>query len=488
MSHQVLETLLVKRMERFHYLLEKAQFQFKQYQYDGVKWCIRNELRPDPPGNTRGGFIADEMGLGKTIMMIGTMFVNYLPRTLIVVPPVLIQQWFNEIYSASGHEALLFYGNDKKIITQEDINCSPIVLTTYNMLLPEDCLLKNVAWNRVIFDEAHHLRNSDTRRYRSCKQIKARVRWLLTGTPVQNRKQDFYNLCCASGMKSSFYMDPDNLRIIGRNFVLRRTKQQVGIDLPPVNEEQRIVDWKNPKEMMLSEEIHSLLPNQTYVSLSKRKRLAELFGKAGVLTALLRARQSCIMPNLMRNNMELFCKMGWIAPESMEALSYSSKLDAVIELMLERKDNGKGKIVFCHFQSEIDAIAERLSQGGMLKVVTYDGRNSGGHNLATLAEPADALVIQIQTGCEGLNLQNNFSEIYFVSPHWNPCVEDQAIARCHRIGQTKPVDVFKFEMRGFKKEATAEINPITLEKYVNKIQHIKRDISRQILSEARDCQ
>jgi len=478
------ETLVSKRLERFHYLLEKAQFQFKQYQYDGVNWCVRNELRPDPPGNCRGGFIADEMGLGKTIMMIGTMFVNYLPHTLIVVPPVLIQQWFNEIYTASGHEALLYYGVDKKFITQHDIMSSPIVLTTYNMLLPEDCLLKKIVWNRIIFDEAHHLRNSNTRRYRSCKQIKARVRWLVTGTPVQNRKQDFYNLCCAAGMKSSFYMAPDNLRTIGRNFVLRRTKQQVGINLPPVKKERRIVDWKNPKEMMLSEEIHSLLPNQTHVSSSKCKRLAEVFGKSGVLTALLRARQSCIMPNLMRNNMELICKMGLISPESIEALSYSSKLDAVIELMLERKDNGKGKIVFCHFQSEIDAIAERLSEGGMAKVVTYDGRNSGGHNLATLAEPADALVIQIQTGCEGLNLQHNFSEIYFVSPHWNPYVEDQAIARCHRIGQSKPVDVFKFEMRGFKKEATAEINPITLEKYVNKVQNIKRDISKQIL----DCQ
>ena len=152
--------------------------------------------------------------------------------------------------------------------------------------------------------------------------------------------------------------------------------------------------------------------------------------------------------------------------------------------MLERKDNGKGKIVFCHFQNEIDAIADRLSAGGMIKIVTYDGRNSGGHNLAKLAEPADALVIQIQTGCEGLNLQKNFSEIYFVSPHWNPCVEDQAIARCHRIGQTRPVDVFKFEMRGFKKDVNAnELDPITLEKYVNKIQNIKRDISRQIFSE-----
>ena len=494
LRNELFEDIVDERMKRFKYLLDNAKFQFKQYQYEGVKWCIRNELRPDPPGNVRGGFIADEMGLGKTIMMIGTMYCNYLRRSLIVVPPVLIQQWFNEIYRVSGHKALLFYGNHKKYIIQDDINTATIVITTYNMLFQEDCLLKNITWNRVIFDEGHHLRNSNTIRYRTCKQIKARIRWIVTGTPVQNKKKDFYNLCSALGMNSSFYKVPENLRLIGRNFVLRRTKHQLGINLPPVNIKQCIVEWESHQEMTLCEEIHSLLPKQTYVSIKKRQNLSEFFGKSGVLTAILRARQSCIMPELMRKHIEqvfIYHNNSFIQTEYLKSLtSYSSKLNAVIKLMLQRKDNGKGKIVFCHYQTEIDSITQRLFDGGMLKVVTYDGRNSGGHNLATLAEPADALVIQIQTGCEGLNLQNHFSEIYFVSPHWNPCVEDQAIARCHRIGQTNPVDVFKFEMQGFTNgpEPTTEFKPITLETYVNQIQNKKRDISRQIFCEARACQ
>ena len=476
------EALVASRMERFNIILEKAQFQFKQYQHDGVEWCVKNELRPNPVSNIRGGFIADEMGLGKTIMMIGTMFVNYLQRTLIVVPPVLIQQWAKEIFSASGHKALLYYGDDKKNITVLDIERAPIVLTTYNSIFPIQCLLKKIVWSRVIFDEAHHLRNCETRRFKSCKQIKARVRWLVTGTPIQNKKQDFYNLCSAAGMKPSFYTDPANLRTIGKNFVLRRTKEKVGILLPPVCKNNKIVEWKNKKEMMLSEEIHALLPNQTHVSVVKRRHLAEAFGSKAFVS-ILRARQSCVLPSLMRGSVEHWFRKGLISSEYMEALDYTSKLDAVIELIVSRKDNEKGKIIFCHYHGEIDIIAQKLKDSGLKKVVTYDGRNSGGENLASLAEPADALVIQIQTGCEGLNLQHNFSEIYFVSPHWNPCVEDQAIARCHRIGQLKPIDVFKFEMGGFAKDQDSEVDPCTLEKYVNIVQDIKREISRQILGD-----
>jgi superfamily II DNA or RNA helicase len=132
-----------------------------------------------------------------------------------------------------------------------------------------------------------------------------------------------------------------------------------------------------------------------------------------------------------------------------DALRSSSKLDKVIQTILARKDNGAGKLVFCQFRKEIDTIVSRLQLGGIRAVTSFDGRDNKEGRLNKLASSYDVLVIQIKTGCEGLNLQDKYNEIYFVSPHWNPSVEDQAIARCHRIGQKLNVHVFNFEMGAF---------------------------------------
>jgi SNF2 family DNA or RNA helicase len=291
----------------------------------------------------------------------------------------------------------------------------------------------------------------------------------------------------------------DNVKEFAEKYILRRTKAEVGINLPPVIKNLNQVKWANIYEKQMAEELHCLLPNQTHVfkTINTNSELADVFEGKGILTAIMKARQSCIMPRLLIpdiirqiNNDELDAPKNYV-----RALKGNSKLDAVINLILSRKDNGNGKIIFCHFRKEIDLIAARLRNGGLQKVVTYDGRNS--RTGINLADAADAIVLQIQTGCEGLNLQANFSEIYFVSPHWNPCVEDQAVARCHRIGQIKPTYVFKFEMTGFKskeeqkqtqnqfdKENNEEQKQEqSLEGYVNSVQLYKRNLIGEIIKQ-----
>jgi len=479
-----------KQFNSFGLLLTKSGFGFKKHQFEGVQWCVKNETRSD--SLVRGGIIADEMGLGKTILMIGTMFLNQVKKTLIVLPPILIDQWQNEIYKSTGHKALIYYGKNKQKIGFTELSRSCIVLTSYNTLLPLKSKktkkilvnhLFDIKWDRAIFDESHHLRNMRTNRFLSCKKIDARIKWLVSGTPVQNRRSDFYSLCNILGFRPEVYKNVKNVPQIVKDYVLRRSKADVGIRLPPVNIENIVVPWKSHNEKLLSEEIHSLIPNQSGVSYKKASSVADMIWSttdhnAIMLIAMLRARQSCVLPALMKTPIKR-CVIEDESGKYLEALEYSSKLDAVIKLILERKDNEKGKIVFCHYIDEIDMIAKRLRDGGLKKVVTYDGRNSG--STTKLCEAADAIILQIQTGCEGLNLQKYFSEIYFVSPHWNPAIEDQAIARCHRIGQEKEVNVFRFEMDGFEQMPEQDLKPINLEKYVSKVQGVKRDIASSTL-------
>jgi len=485
-------------MEMFDKYIERSGLEKKTYQYDGVLWLIKNELRVDGP---RGGFVADEMGLGKTITMIGLCLANFMPKTLIVLPPVLIDQWFAQIYRTTGHKCVVYHGENKKYINTIGLlgfEKAVVVLCSYDSITItrekkkknnntnsannnlhkkniENSLLHKVKWDRVIFDEAHHLRNKNTNRYFGAKLLNAGVKWLVSGTPVQNKKNDFYALCSLINLSASYYTDKSNLIEIAHNHILKRTKKQVGINLDDAVQKKKIVDWSNNDEMKLSEKIHSCI-KQLHIKMSEAKEnndaRAVRLGRYELLTLLLRARQTCIYPKMIGNTFDTDITH----VNKIEAMKGTSKLDNVVSSILERKSNGNGKLVFCHFKEEMNEIVSRLCVEG-LQVAVLDGKTTKGVRAKILREKNDVLVLQIQTGCEGLNLQDNYNEIYFVSPNWNPYVEDQAIARCHRIGQKKTVFVWRFEMNHFDLGVCVK----NLDKYVLDIQNSKRDIVSKVI-------
>lgn len=472
----MLEENLKKNLKKFVEMLagDGGAYEFKQHQFEGIQWCINNEMGRNE--HCRGGLIFDDMGLGKTMIMLALSFLNpiYEP-TLIVVPPNLIKQWCGEIKRILGINATVFHGAKKDEITEEQMTCMVegrrryIVITSYHIVGKKEydtstCILHKINWARVICDEAHHMKNKNTF-YHGVRALKSNIKWLATGTPIQNRASDFYNLCEVVGIPSYVYKGDRD--ILFSKFVLHRTKLQVGLQLEEVQLTVTAVPWANADEQKLSREIHSA---------AKRSEGCKL-------NALIQARKVCILPEMVRDSLAKMRTQSLI-PQYMNfelGLTASSKMDHFMDCIISRCGNGCGKLVFCQFRAEIDYVLKTLESRGMTDVATIDGRTRQTNRHSKLTHGHEVLVLQIQTACEGLNLQDKYSEIYFISPHWNPSVEAQAIGRCHRIGQTKPVRVFRFCMGPWAPMQRKQEH-LSLDQEVYARQALKIGISTQLLA------
>lgn len=500
---------------RLNVLLSRGNLRFRSHQSDGISWCLDKErkgiLLDYGNGNKwlRGGVIADEMGLGKTFQMLATMICNFVPHSLVVVPLILLDQWVSVFKSITGHSPLVYHGAVKRV-SLETLKSKPIVLTTYGMISKTDGLLHKIKWDRIVYDEAHHLRNSKTSISTGAQHLKSSIKWLITGTPIQNKVSDFYTLCDMLGLPKDYYKRKRNIPGLVKTFILRRTKREVGIDLPKLNIYNRLVSWKSDEERKLAQDLHSLVRLKSIQEEDSDSETSSLsqsddsqcsassddftmeptgldatFEGAMPLVLFLKARQVCIFPKLLsatfkgtRTGSFVTDAPDWSVYQT--ALTQSSKLDQVVSTILSRRDNDKKKLIFCHFKKEIDELVRRLGSLGF-NLAVVDGRVSKSLRDSILTNKTlDILILQVQTACEGLNLQQ-FSEVYFVSPHWNPAVEDQAIARCHRMGQENTVDIFKFQMGAIEDTETETIIP-TIENYVSGVQNRKRKLLISLLN------
>lgn len=528
-SDQAISSAIVDaKISRFRNWIEKVGLDEKSHQISGMKFCLSKELDLSPKHNVRGGIIADEMGLGKTILMLGCIIGNFkdqvvsknpdvcgreggasLSNTLVVLPCSLLSQWDEIFKKFMGHSPLVYHGGNVKNITEDELSSAPVVLTTYGMISivegKKRSLLWRIGWNRVIVDEAHHLRNMDTGIFKGAMKLQANIRWMVTGTPIQNKKKDLYALCAVLGLKDAISTNTQRVyKVIGHH-LLRRTKRGVGIKLPPLKKKTISVPWLSKEEYGMASQIHS----QTHFSNVTVENVDFIIEKLtkGVLPLLVRARQMCVFPHLIRKAVRKLRQKGILPDDAnLNDVKTCSKMTAVSQHLIQRANNDKRKIVFCHYRGEIDLLLKLLRDKG-ISCASIDGRTTKmDRELALNLDHAvskrefssvcrkwrdavwhgvfehvekymspSVLVVQIQTSCEGLNLQH-FQEILFTSPHWNPAVEDQAIARAYRIGQLKEVSVFHFIMENFENDSQG----ITLDHYCRYIQNIKREHMRLV--------
>ena len=487
----------------FQKFIEHSGLDPKQYQADGVAWCIDRERERDReqereqereqssvPKYCNGGIIADEMGLGKTIMMIGTIVGNFKMPTLIILPVVLMEQWNEQFQRTTGHSPYIYHGQSKKATTITQLQNMPIILTSYGTILADarkDNKLQQVKWSRIICDEAHHLRNRRAKITSVVNKLQTKTMWLITGTPIQNHINDLFSLFDILKIPNNVYTDMSQLKDIMSTVVLKRTKKEVGIQLPSLHVNQIQSNWTNKTEQEIAEDIHEKMAFSK-VNTNHRKTTSNnasdqtpppnVVPRGYILVLMLYARMMCVYQSLVQNHISKMKSIGCGNTETRaEWLKYSSKMDSVIQTILTRKDNGNRKIVFANFRGEIDYLKQTLTTSG-LTTESIDGRiTSKRMRQKILNKDLDVLILQIKTGNEGLNLQQ-YNEVYFVTPEWNPKMEEQAIARCHRIGQTKPVHVFRFIMKSFDQEQKTS----NIEMYTRGIQDSKNEISREIMS------
>lgn len=443
-------------IDNFYKFLQRNNMDVKDYQEYGVKWAVDKEINGTNIDGTiiRGGIIADEMGLGKTIQAIGFILANPQRHTLIVLPLILIQQWQEIFQRMLGHSPLIYHGNEKKKITIQQLTQAPLVLTTYGTLANRaNSPLFRIKWDRVIFDEAHHLRSVNTNIYQSTLVLFAgsqnAYKWMITGTPIQNYKKDIINLANILGVPiSALYHEDSKTKI--SPIIIRRTKQQLGIQIAKLEVNNTIVPWQHTKEKDLAFNIHN--------------------GEEKPLIRTIRAKQMCIYPNILKH-----------IYSSIDD-TYNTKIHNVINTILERKHNGNKKIIFCHFKKEISILHRILNQNNLYtRIIDGDTTTAERHEIIYNID-VQAIILQIQTTSEGLNLQH-YNEVYFVSPHWNPAIEDQAIARCHRIGQKKDVIVYKFIMDYFQTpQHEDDTSSYSLDMKTNLSQDLKRAIANEYLT------
>lgn len=419
----------------------------RPYQVEGLHFLAYLSV------NGFGGILADDMGLGKTVQAIAWLL--WLRQqegkdqtALVVCPKSVLDVWAGEMRKFAPHLRVQIlrtkYELDMDFVARE----VDVLVMNYSQLRVNVEKLSPRRWLGIILDEGQQIKNPDSKAAKAAREMGAEHRLVLTGTPIENRLLDIWSLMAFAmpgvlGSRKYFRdrfdrrKDPlcqERLSARLRPFLLRRTKGQVAMDLPPRTEEDVFCEMDGEQKEMYDAEVSRIQRVLLSCANDDEFRVARFT----VLQGLTRLRQICCHPALLE-------------PAAME--EESAKTTALFYLLDQLREEGHKVLVFSQFVSMLEIIKARLEEEDRPHVILTGKTQNRQQVIEEFQTSKDPLVflLSLKAGGSGLNL-TAASYVVLYDPWWNPAVEAQAIDRTHRIGQENKVIAYRLLMRNSVEE------------------------------------
>ena len=420
--------------------------------------------------------LADDMGLGKTlqtICFIASQFEQQADAKFIIVcPGSLIYNWQQELQKfCPSLTSFVYYGNNRKM---DDFMAqkSNVLITAYSTLRADIDKLKNVFWNTIVLDESHNIKTLYAQATKAVYQVIAKHKIALSGTPIINNTFDLYaqlNYLLPGFLGSQEFFRKEYVLPIDRNkntdkiealhkltnpFILRRTKAQVAKDLP---EKTELVLWCEMEEAQqeVYDSVKESIRKSVFLNI-KNEGLNK--SKLSVLQGIIKLRQVCCSPLLLK--------------EELKGNVPSVKIDVLLDELMNNLSDNK-VLVFSQFKEMLHLIAARLQENN-IPYFHFDGDTKLEERRDLVAkfqeenDSTNVFLMSLKTGNAGITL-TAADYVFLVDPWWNAAIEQQAIDRTHRIGQTKNVFAYKMICRN------------TIEEKIMRLQEKKLTLSDDII-------
>ncbi len=440
---------------------EGLQVQLREYQVDGFRWMMRLAAWG------AGCALADDMGLGKTVQALAVLAARAKDGPQLVVAPLSVcGNWLDECGRFAPRLRARSYHGPNRDHLLEALRPGDVIVTSYGLMQSDAEVFSKHRWATAVLDEAQAIKNTSALRTQAAYQLQADFRVITTGTPVENHLGELWSLfhflnpgllltkqAFVERFQGPIERDRDeaahrNLRKLIQPFILRRTKAQVLPELPSRTELSRSV--------VLSDEERNLYEALRQDAVSRLEALGNSPSRhLEVLALITRLRLAACHPRLALADSPI----------------PSSKLRTFLELVAELRENGHRALVFSQFVKHLELVRAALDEAG----VPYQYLD--GSTLlearrecvkAFQAGEGDLFLISLKAGGFGLNL-TAADYVIHLDPWWNPAVEDQASDRAHRIGQTKPVTIYRLVSEG------------TIEEKIVNLHQTKRELAERLL-------